>query len=150
MAAPTSYVMMTTYLSSNVNAGGTITIALPAGVAAAAVRGPGALLSVPGNNARFPGLTATIGGGNATVTYPVGSTPLPAGTKVTIQLELLGSFSLTDNTAGTVSGTLAALPTAADIAAFNSNVLPLLRNAFASLAATVNGLKAELDSVRSI
>lgn len=104
--------------------------------------------------------TATVGVGNATLTgdeadiVPSTAATLTAGAGAfeAITSPATGSTpsiaALTDNTTGTASDTLAALPVLADAPAtadalrddINTNLYPVLLNAFASLAAKFNAI----------
>jgi hypothetical protein len=140
-----------------VAAGGTFVVSYPSGYTQSSFTGDDATTSVMG--AQHNDLPVTLGGSSATITWPAGkATTLPAGTELTIGLNLVGSVEsadlqnllpnqaastnlsgLTDNTGGTPAAQLVDVGAAFSQANLNNN--------FASLYAKVAALETENNAL---
>ncbi len=90
------------------------------------------------------GSTFTINYGTRTVTY-LGTTTIPAGSRVTLQLPLAATadiVALTDSSGGTASNTIAAVP--------GSYTQATLANQFASTTAKINALIAQVNYLKNL
>lgn len=144
----TNVVNITTSNGAAVATNGTIDFLYPAGFTAAAQFSPGGeVLNIPA--LQFTAaqaastFTASYAADRCTITYK-GSTTIPAGSKVTLQITPVTSFRnaivvLTDNSGGTASATLAAVP--------GSYTQATLANQIASLAAKINEIAGKVNQI---
>jgi hypothetical protein len=139
------------FVQNNTNR--TITPKTPAGTGIALVAGQGAWLRCDGTNiVAMTASTAKLGlssGSAYTQTYATADRTVAAR----------GTTALTDNTTGSATTTLAALPDPADTPAsadalrddLVANLIPVLRNALATLAAQINLNRVDdLDSTQAL
>lgn len=120
-----TFVVLEATPGSDVATSGTITFAYPGSTGAADYVTGDAKLYSQALESLFKeadgDISISLGGSNITVTYS-GSTTIPGGTQVRLELSTDAYAKLTDNTGGTAADALAAVSGSGDDATINNNL----------------------------